>query len=185
MDNADAAYVDGVVPAQCFGQLFCGQCKPQFEANVTNCPNVGHHSVCRPGVARLLELLERTPGRHTPTAQFNLGMMYGNGKGVPQDYSKAVKWYRLAADQGFADAHLNLGLMYAQGRGVVQGYTEAVKWYRLAADQEHASAQSNLGVMHANGAGVPQDFTKAARLFKLAAKQGGANAISGLRRARY
>jgi uncharacterized protein len=30
--------------------------------------------------------------------------MYGNGKGVTQDYQEALKWYRLAADQGDAVA---------------------------------------------------------------------------------
>ena len=33
-------------------------------------------------------------------AQFNLGLMYDNGQGVPQDYKTAVKWYKLAAEQG-------------------------------------------------------------------------------------
>lgn len=33
-------------------------------------------------------------------AQFNLGVMYETGQGVPQDYKTAVKWYRLAAKQG-------------------------------------------------------------------------------------
>ena len=32
--------------------------------------------------------------------QNNLGHMYQNGKGVPQDHAEAFKWYRLAADQG-------------------------------------------------------------------------------------
>ena len=45
-------------------------------------------------------------------AQFNLGLMYDNGKGVPQDYAEAVKWYRLAAEQGYAYAQFNLGVMY-------------------------------------------------------------------------
>ena len=40
--------------------------------------------------------------------------MYEEGNGVPQDYAKAVKWYRLAADQGYADAQYNLGVMYEQ-----------------------------------------------------------------------
>ena len=42
------------------------------------------------------------------SAQFNLGTMYTNGRGVPKDDVQAVKWYRLAADQGnaFAQAHL-------------------------------------------------------------------------------
>jgi len=36
--------------------------------------------------------------------QFNVGLMYDKGKGVPQDDAEAVKWYRKAADQGHADA---------------------------------------------------------------------------------
>ena len=36
------------------------------------------------------------------TAQGNLGLMYDEGQGVPQDYKTAVKWYRLAAEQGDA-----------------------------------------------------------------------------------
>ena len=44
-------------------------------------------------------------------AQFNLGQMYRDGQGVPQDYKTALKWYRLAAKQGDADAQYNLGVM--------------------------------------------------------------------------
>ena len=68
--------------------------------------------------------------------------MYANGQGVPQNYAEAVKWYRLAADQGNATAQFNLALMYANGQGVPQNYAEAVKWYRLAADQGDAEAQN-------------------------------------------
>ena len=74
--------------------------------------------------------------------------MYAEGQGVPQDYAEAVKWFRLAADQGNATAQYNLGLMYDKGQGVPQNYAEAVKWYRLAADQGNAVAQFNLGVMY-------------------------------------
>ena len=51
------------------------------------------------------------------SAQFNLGMMYARGQGVPQDYQAALKWYRRAAEQGNASAQNNLGLMYERGRG--------------------------------------------------------------------
>ena len=60
-----------------------------------------------------------------PTAQYNLGIMYAKGQGVPQDYAEAVKWYRLAADQGIPTAQNNLGFMYAKGEGVPQDYSEA------------------------------------------------------------
>ena len=33
-------------------------------------------------------------------AQYNLGVMYDKGEGVPQDDKRALKWYTLAAEQG-------------------------------------------------------------------------------------
>ncbi len=47
-------------------------------------------------------------------AQFNLGLMYDYGQGVPRDDAEAVKWYRKAAAQGLAEAQNNLDLMYAK-----------------------------------------------------------------------
>src|SRR5674476_586003 len=68
-------------------------------------------------------------------AQFVLGRKYDIGKGVPQDYAEAAKWYRMAAEQGHAEAQFNLGMLYDEGRGVSQDYAEAAKWYRKAKDQ--------------------------------------------------
>ena len=45
-------------------------------------------------------------------AQYNLGIMYDEGQGVPQDYQEAVKWMTLAANQGKAEAQKNLGILY-------------------------------------------------------------------------
>ena len=105
-------------------------------------------------------------------AQFNLGVMYSHGQGVPQDYAEAVRWYRRAAEQGDADAQFNLGVKYDNGQGVLQNYGEAVKWYRKAAEQGYASAQFRLGLRYANGQGVPQDYTKALKWYRKAAGQG-------------
>ena len=100
------------------------------------------------------------------------------GKGVPQDYAEAVKWYRLAAEQSYASAQSNLGFMYKNGQGVPQDYAEAVKWYRLAAEQGVAAAQHNLGNMYNQGKGVPQDYTEAVKWYRLAAEQSYASAQS-------
>jgi TPR repeat protein len=64
-------------------------------------------------------------------AQFNLGLMFTVGQGVPQDYKASVKWYTLAARQGDADAQGNLGFMYSEGKGVLQDYKTAVKCSHL------------------------------------------------------
>jgi len=66
--------------------------------------------------------------------------MYSNGKGVPQDDKTAVKWFRLAAEQGFAKSQLALGLITFMGKGVPQDYVPegAVSgkvWVRGIAEQ--------------------------------------------------
>ena len=98
--------------------------------------------------------------------------MYSTGEGVPQDDGEAVKWFRLAADQGNASAQFSLGNMYRTGEGVPQDYGEAVKWFRLAADQGDVWAQLRLGVMYQMGQGVPQDDAEAFKWYRLAADQG-------------
>ncbi len=104
-------------------------------------------------------------------AQYNLGVLYDKGQGVPQDDTKAVRWYRLAAGQGNSAAQFNLGVMYANGQGVPQDDGEALRWYRLAAEQGKASAQNNLGVSYAKGQGVLQDYAQAHMWASLAAAQ--------------
>ena len=111
-------------------------------------------------------------------AQYNLGLMYAKDQGVPQDYAEVVKWFRLAADQGYASPQYNLAFMHYNGQGVPQDHAEAVKWYRLAADQGLASAQYILGVMYENGEGVPQDYVEAYVWFSVAAASGDADSAN-------
>jgi TPR repeat protein len=58
---------------------------------------------------------------------------------VPQDYAEALKWYRVAAERGYANAQNNLGNLYAQGHGVMQDYVQAHMWFDLAATRIRAS----------------------------------------------
>ena len=92
-------------------------------------------------------------------AQYNLGHMYAEGQGVPQNYKEAFKWFRIAAEQGMPQAKKNLGYMYEKGQGVPQDYKEAVKWYRLSAEQGYASAQNQLGFMYRKGYRVQRSFS--------------------------
>ena len=85
---------------------------------------------------------------------------------------EAVKWYRRATEQGYANAQHDLGYCYRNGQGVPQDYVEAVKWYRKAAEQGDANAQANLGYCYRNGQGVPMDLLQAYKWFQLAGDQG-------------
>jgi TPR repeat protein len=94
--------------------------------------------------AEAVKWLRKAADQDFPLAQFNLGVMYAQGWGVPQDYAVAANWYRKAADQDFPLAQFNLGVMYDEGRGVPQDYAVA-DWYRKAADQGYAQAQTSIG----------------------------------------
>ena len=102
-------------------------------------------------------------------AQYNMGVQYAIGEGVPKDVQEAVKWYRKAAEQGYFLAQASLGWWYTKGEGVRQDYQEARKWYRKAAKQGYAEAQYSLGLLYAEGQGVPRDFITAHMWFNVAA----------------
>ena len=91
-------------------------------------------------------------------AQFQLGIVYELGRGVPQDGAEAVRWFRMAAF---------LGVEVRRGRGVPQDYAESVKWYRAAAEQGYTNAQLELGFSYREGRGVPQDDVQAQKWFNL------------------
>ena len=124
----------------------------------------------------VLHWLRRAAEQGDAGAQNNLGLVYYDGKGVPQDYKVAALWYRRAADQGQVEAQYNLGVMYYEGKGVPQNYKTAAQWYIRAADQGSVRAQNNLGVMYALGEGVPQDYVHAHMWANIAASSGENNA---------
>jgi uncharacterized protein len=51
-----------------------------------------------------LQMLHPLADQGDATAQYILGRMYLDGNGVSQNYAEAVKWFRLSADRGDADA---------------------------------------------------------------------------------
>jgi len=110
--------------------------------------------------------------------QFGMGLLYGNGFGVPLDDDQALKWYLLAADQGHAEAQCNLAVMYVNGWGVPQSDEEAFKWYSLAAEQGVTPAQISLGNMYSVGFGVAQDNVQAHKWYTIASELGNLDAPS-------
>ena len=68
-----------------------------------------------------------------PEPQFNLGLLYLDGHGVPQSSAEAVNWFRRAAEQDYTPAQHNLGAMYGSGQGVKRDYIQAYKWLNICA----------------------------------------------------
>ena len=74
-------------------------------------------------------------------AQYDLGVMYDQGQGVPQSDAKAMEWYERAAQQGEPRALYNLGLMYLNGQGVPPDLVKAYYLISLSANRGNASAR--------------------------------------------
>ncbi len=125
-------------------------------------------------------------------AQFALGVMYIDGRGVPKDDATAMKWFGLAAEQGLVMAMSRLGKHYkAEGH-----YSSAAEWFSKAANRgdttgtsdlrsmkiqlrvkaffNDSDAQLQLGELYARGWGVEQDYPTAATWFEQAARSGDA-----------
>jgi DnaJ domain/Sel1 repeat len=119
-----------------------------------------------------LQQLMRLATQGNASAQNQLGQIYANGRGVPQDYSTARKWYEKAAAQGHGWAQNQLGQLSADGLGVPQDYKQAQQWWEQAATHGVAQAQYNLGQLYANGRGVPQNYPTARGWYEKAAAQG-------------
>src|ERR1700719_3544833 len=66
-------------------------------------------------------------------SQFNLGLLYVDGHGVPQDFGQGMNWFERSAKQDYVKAQLNLGAMYGGGKGVKRDYVQAYKWLNVCA----------------------------------------------------
>src|SRR3546814_5320364 len=80
-------------------------------------------------------------------AQYKLGLMHENGRGVPKDLAEAEKWYGRAAEQGYSGAQYNLGFVH-YSQDDIAGTTE---WWSRAAEggdeqrsEEHTSELQSL-----------------------------------------
>jgi hypothetical protein len=162
--------------------MYCGDCAVDVKTKIFNCP------ICRTSLSltdkeffnNLYELVHtRAVGRHTPFAHYNLGCNYQAGEGVKQNDREAAKYFKLAADEGNAEAQCNLGNFYLQGRGVKLDLGLAIKYHRLSADQGQVNSQLTAGHMLAIGKGCQQDRYTAAKYLVGASKQGseGANTL--------
>jgi TPR repeat protein len=116
----------------------------------------------------IIEECQRKADQGDAKYQFNLGMAYLKGMGVPEDPAEAVHWFRKAAEQGHSRAQTLLGYCYEKGAGVPRNEVKAVEWLRLAADQGAPDAGYALGIHYLYGRGVPQDETEGYALLALA-----------------
>lgn len=105
-------------------------------------------------------------------AQYELGRYYINDHEFERiNYIEAVKYFKLAAEQGFWRAYYSLALRYENGQGVEQNWEQAIKYYIISAEKGYVSAQYDLGVRYWDGTGVEKNHEIAVEWYKKAAEQ--------------
>lgn len=94
-------------------------------------------------------------------AQYNLGIMYKKGLGVPVNLNEAFSWFYLSANEGNILANYALGHSYLKGSGIKQNYKLALKAFKFAALRGHPSSRLLLGNMYHKGQGVIKSYPRA------------------------
>jgi TPR repeat protein len=107
-----------------------------------------------------------------PVAQNNLGIMFLDGKGVPQNTSEAIRYLSLSAAAGSSLGQNNLGGLYRDGKGVPRDYGKAAQWFSASASQGNSAGMYNLGLMYEMGQGLKSEPFHAYMWYALAADQG-------------
>ncbi len=115
-------------------------------------------------------------------AQFDLGLIYEKGKGIPVQINKAEALYRASAEQGHAQAMVQLAGLYLNGLTGSRDETQALSWYQKAAKKGDREALYQLGLLAETGVGVTLDCPQAVQFYQAAAGKGNAKAMLALAR---
>jgi localization factor PodJL len=110
--------------------------------------------------------------RGDPTAAYEVGVRFAEGKGVTANYDEAAKWYDRAAQAGVIPAVFRLGTLYEKGLSVTKDLDIARRYYMQAAERGNAKAMHNLAVLDADGGGKGANYRSAAQWFRKAADRG-------------
>jgi localization factor PodJL len=107
-----------------------------------------------------------------PTAAYEIGVRFAEGKGVAANFEDAAKWYDRAAQAGLIPAVFRLGTFYEKGLGVKKDPDIARRYYVMAAERGNAKAMHNLAVLDADGGGKGANYKSASQWFRKAAERG-------------
>ncbi|MCH5284311.1 MAG: sel1 repeat family protein [Akkermansiaceae bacterium] len=109
-------------------------------------------------------------------AQYNLGVMCIQGRGMERHVKRGEEWLLKSARQGDAYAMEEMALLCLSEVMGEPNVGEAVRWLTAAAEKENASAQLRLGLMLVQGQGIAKDEAAGAALVRKAAQHGSAAA---------
>jgi len=137
--------------------------------------------------AQDISALKKQAASGNADSQYRLGLLYNNGKGIPQDSGQTAYWWYKSAAQGNVNAESSLGWFYfnfnnhiSSEQAAERDEAQAAIWFRKAAEQGDAESEYALGICYERGKGVPEDHAQAVYWYRRAAKHGIAEAQGNL-----
>lgn len=128
-----------------------------------------------------LKYLGKSAKEGSSQAQYTIGMMYLEGKGMKTNPEDAAYWFRKAAQNGHAPSQLQIGNCFAEGIGVQPDQRIAAEWYWRAAEGGNPVAALYVARAYRDGKGMQQDMGRARKYFRMAADAGIAEADEELK----
>ncbi len=134
----------------------------------------------RADYAAARQLYEKASALGSSLAMYSLGLLYAEGKVVPQDYGEARRWYAKAVALKSAFAMPELAALYEKGLGGPQDLAEAFRLYRTAATAGDRVSMTKVGDFYEAGLGVAQNYAEAMKWYRKSADRGDAAAMRQL-----
>ena len=142
------------------------------------------HATARKNLDNLLRVFPHTENdmqNYSPPAEsrsaeedYQQGIGYESGEKVAQNYTKALEYFQLSSNKGYAPAQYKLGIAYAHGQGVKKDINLAIGWYTLAAQQGYSAAQRSLCQIYMDTAHGLQNQPLALAWYNILANSGNA-----------
>lgn len=121
---------------------------------------------------RAVELFRQAAEASEPEAQYAMGVLFKQGRGVPRDPVQAAMWMSLGAEARNAAALVEYAIMLFNGEGVQKDEEAGAKMFRRAAELGNPVAQNRLARIYAAGRGLPKNLVEAAKWHTLAMARG-------------
>jgi TPR repeat protein len=115
------------------------------------------------------EWYQKAAAKDLPEAQYQLALLYIQGKGVKAAPEKAAEWFQKAALNGHAPSQSAYAGLLIEGEGVKKNPAKAALWFLKAAKQDNGYAQRKLANLYFVGLGVPVDYKRCAAWYRRAA----------------
>ncbi|MEI8140855.1 MAG: trypsin-like peptidase domain-containing protein [bacterium] len=129
----------------------------------------------KPDLTKAVQWYEKGAKLNDWRAQYNLAVLYYDGRGVAKNHSKAKELFHLAAESGDEMAQAGLGMLYLNieiGGKPYPWYKDGAKWHLLAAQGGNWYSQYTIATLYEAGLGVVKDPVEALKWFLISASNG-------------